>query len=154
VAALECDKHGLFGPNRWCPRCKTEEAEARVRAERDQLLEAIDAHRAEKAHGPTANMDLVDGRLYELADQIKSTSKVVSSGEDASKEPKTCGGSRLQELLEWVESMLASTRRVASETGDDDPRAVSRLAGIDAAYSYAAQRIHRLQANEEKGGEG
>lgn len=43
----------------------------RIAAQRDQLLEAIEEHRKEKAHGGTANMELVDDRLYELADQIK-----------------------------------------------------------------------------------
>lgn len=39
--------------------------------ERNELLEAIEAHRAEKAHGATANMEHADDHLYTLADRIR-----------------------------------------------------------------------------------
>ena len=49
IGGYECPDHGNFAPNAWCPRCKIEEAEARVAAERDrykaqrdQLLDALD----------------------------------------------------------------------------------------------------------------
>jgi hypothetical protein len=101
------------------------------------------------------------GPLFTARDSLRerlapfdSKEDTTSSSPDETNSTRTSfDGSRLQELLQWVEYMLASTRRVASETGDDDPRAISRLAAIDATYSYIAQRIHRLQANEEKGGE-
>jgi hypothetical protein len=46
-----------------------------------ELLEAIDAHRKEKAHGRTANMDLADDRLYELADRIHQLQANEEKGE-------------------------------------------------------------------------
>ena len=49
-----------------------EERANRLKRQRDQLLEAIEAHRAEKGKVPPANMVTADRRLYELADQTKS----------------------------------------------------------------------------------
>jgi hypothetical protein len=42
----------------------------RAEAERDQLLRAIEEHRAEKSHGPTANMEFADQRLYAVLDRV------------------------------------------------------------------------------------
>jgi len=44
----------------------------RHKCERDQLLEAIEAHRTGEAEVPLASMAVATDRLYELADQIKS----------------------------------------------------------------------------------
>jgi hypothetical protein len=55
-----------------------ERALVEVAAERDQLrqqvellLERADAHRAERSHGRTANLDWADKQLDEAADQVR-----------------------------------------------------------------------------------
>jgi len=63
-------------------------------------------------------------------------------------------GSRLQELLEWVkEQAEASDVLHDYAIKSDDRDAVISYANASQSFREVADRIHQLQANEEKGGE-
>jgi hypothetical protein len=79
------------------------------------------------------------GDAHELPDRGLDSADVTEPG-------VVDDGSRLQELLEWVQwqaKLEAPTSASPDERGE--------WKGASAAYRYVADRIHQLQANEEKG---
>lgn len=54
----------------WCDVALFERQKSAAEQQRDRLLAQVRSHQAEKSHGVTANMELSDQALYDLAAAI------------------------------------------------------------------------------------
>lgn len=160
-----------------------ERALVEVAKQRDQLLEGIEAHRAELAHGLTANHDFADKQLHALAGQVKSKGTggdaVATSRRDDHRSAKstdaTRGGSDqvdgaapdeiLDQLpqpervwvLEWAEEQAeaSDTLHDYSVKSDDRDGLISHGAVGESFRAVIAQIRSLLSSEAEpEGGEG